>query len=362
MSKIITSLFVFAISFSLTANAQMNSIEVVSVEGEQGIDAVSIDAPTITPIAVPISAPVLQKDVSKMNIGDSDDMQARKRLEAEQVRAKVQLQNEIEIKRIERINKEESILFRDKVEDGIDMAKDKAELLRERAEEGDRAIGETIKNRIEVTKESAIRTITQIKNKVMYDRELTSEKARELINKAKEEREDFVSRSKVLKVELQDKRKIEQEELQNKIQLLKDEKKREVVVRIDNNLNNLSSRFTEKWSETLDKLDEWTIKIIDKIAVESANGKDVTNANATINEAKSAMLSARTAIESQLEKTYPVAITTEENLKSDVSAVRTRLNTDLKSIKDSIQEAHKSVVNALVEFNKIIKSVEIDNN
>lgn len=324
----------------LTVNAQMNGIGATAVENKPVIDSAQLNN-----VAIPIAQ---QKKIEVRELKrDIQDINS-----VEQLKNKVETTNTEQIKAQAKVEAKAKLL-EDKARSTSSGQAHSAGLGQVEGEK--QTFREVIKSKIEATKENVIRTASQIKSKAMSNQRLTSEKAREVIQKAQEERAIFKSKVMTLKVEIQDRRKVEKEELQNKVQFLKNQKKREAVMRIDNSLNNLNSRFVEKWSEALNKLDEWTIKIIDKIAVESANDKDVSGANKAIDDAKAVMLSARTAIENQLGKTYPIAITTEDNLKSDVSAVRIRLNTDLKSIKDSIQEAHKSVVNALVEFNKIIK-------
>jgi len=168
------------------------------------------------------------------------------------------------------------------------------------------------------------------------------------------QREEFKVRVEALKQDFTAKRVEQKTELKAQLQVVKDEKKKEIVERVDNNLNELNKRMVEKWSKALVDMDGWLARMANKVGEQAAAGKDVTSVNAAIESAKIAIASAKAAVETQTAKTYPIVVSSEESLKSDVAAVRTMLNEDLKSVRDLAQSAHKSIVNVLTEFNKLL--------
>ncbi len=296
MNKIIISLAVIAASFGLVANAQM----------QDGNSNIQVKGVTVSPVQ--------ERD---------DLLKATKGQESKYQDLLKQTQNT------------------------------EAKQLRTQVKETVQGLKTELKNEIKTGQEKMVETRRQIRNEVATGQKAISEIARETVEKMKTEREAFKVRVEALKEEFQAKRKVEKEQLKNRLQILKDEKKKAIVQRVDENFNQLNSKFAEKWSKTLVNLDEWLAKIAENSNIEAEKGKDVTGVNTAIESAKAAIASAKTVIEEQAKKTYSITIITEANLKFDVSAARTGLNNDLKVVRDLVQEANKSVVSAFTEFNKI---------
>lgn len=179
----------------------------------------------------------------------------------------------------------------------------------------------------------------------------TSEAVKEAVKKMQEERSAFKVRVEASKKEAQENRIQAKEALKTKLQGIKDEKKKAAVQRLEDNMSKLNSNFIEKWTKNLTNFDDYLAKLVEK--ANTFTGKDLTAFNNAIESAKASIVSARTALEAQAKKVYAITVSTEENLKLDVSSVREMLNNDLKIVKDLVQAAHSETVNALTEFNKV---------
>jgi len=189
---------------------------------------------------------------------------------------------------------------------------------------------------------------------IAYPKLATSSRAaKEALNMVKAEREAFQKKMEALKSEFKVKRDQEKAALKTKLQDIKDEAKKVTVQKLDENINKVSSNFVEKFTKNLTDFDTYLSKLVNKASATSTAAKDMTAFNVAVESAKVAIVSARTAVEAQAKQTYSIAISTEANLKSDISSVKNTLNADLKSVRDLVQAAHLATVKALNEFNKI---------
>ncbi len=181
----------------------------------------------------------------------------------------------------------------------------------------------------------------------------TSEALKQAREQIRIEKDAFKSKMETLKAEVKTKRDQERTALKNKLNEIKDSAKKAAVQRLDENINKLNSNFVEKWTKNLSDFDTNLSRLIDRASTTSATTTDLTAFTAAVDAARAAIASARTALQAQAQKTYSLAVSTEANLKVDVSAVRESLNWDLKAVKDLVQNAHLSLVKVLTEFNKI---------
>jgi D-mannonate dehydratase len=140
--------------------------------------------------------------------------------------------------------------------------------------------------------------------------------------------------------------------LQAKLQVVKDANKKAVVEKLYNNINDLNSNFVNAWTKNLSDLSSYVSALVSKASTASTTA-DLTAFNNAVTSANAAIAAAQTALTAQAAKTYTITVSTEANLKTDVSSVRNRLNGDLKSLRDLMQSAHSAVVKVLNEFNKI---------
>ncbi|MDP3999654.1 MAG: hypothetical protein Q8P76_03635 [bacterium] len=166
-------------------------------------------------------------------------------------------------------------------------------------------------------------------------------------------REDFKVRLESAKDQFETRRKAEQAELKVRLEKIKDVKKKEVVERLDNRFTELNQKLTNHWLAMVTRIENALTKVSARADKAATRGADVTVVRTTVEKAKTAIAAARVALQAQLAKTYPINVTTEDQLRSVVSEVRNTLNKDLKAVKELVQTAHKAVV----EANRLLKGV-----
>lgn len=160
-------------------------------------------------------------------------------------------------------------------------------------------------------------------------------------------RSDFQSKLQTLNQQFQAKRKAEQADLQARLQKIKDVKKQETVQRLDSRFTEINQKMSNHWLDVLNRLDDLLNRISSRADKAQANGQDVIAVRTAITKAKAAIDSARTAVQAQLVKTYPIQFGNDSQLKGGVSDARNALNNDLKSVRDLVQAARQAVVDAL---------------
>lgn len=237
-------------------------------------------------------------------------------------------------------------------EPGTGVGTTSAEPLRTQLRENNEGVRTELKNTIEAEREKVAEVRNEVRNQVASGSSSSSDAIRATVQKMQEERDSFRVRVESLKQEAKTKMTQERESLKVKLQVVKDEAKKATVQKLDENINNLNSNFVEKFTKNLTDFDTYLTKLVDKASATSTT-KDLTTFVGAVESAKAAVASAKTAVEAQAKKVYTITVSTEANLKSDVSSVRQLLNNDLKSVRDLVQAAHSATVIALTEFNKI---------
>ena len=152
--------------------------------------------------------------------------------------------------------------------------------------------------------------------------------------------------------------KTEREQFKERLQELRDEKKREVVARIDQNMEKHNEKWVEHWNKVLSRLSEILAKIKTRTDKAAAEGQDVTAASAAIAAADAAIAAAQSAIDTQAGKTYVIEITDEEHLGENVSGAVRTFKSDVKAVVEKVQAARKAVHNAFKALKVIIKPEE----
>lgn len=187
--------------------------------------------------------------------------------------------------------------------------------------------------------------------------------AKEAIMRAAQERKDaflkaqeeFKNRVEAKRIEVKEKIEAVKEQFKERLAKIKDERKKQIVEKLDTRFTEINSKLTKHWEDNLNRLQDLLDKVGSRADKAAVNNVDVSATRAAIASAETAIANARKAVEAQVAKTYPITISTENKLKSDVSSVRTLLNNDLKVVKDAVQAAHKAVVSALVSLKAIPK-------
>lgn len=202
-----------------------------------------------------------------------------------------------------------------------------------------------------IEKKDAMRTAVTERKDAMKDATAEKRKATEAAAMQRKEamekaRIDFKQKVDAAKEEFQKKREASKTELKARLEKVKDEKKKAAVERLDNRFTEINAKMTNHWLNALTRLEELLNKVSSRADKATEKGTDVSVVRTAVEKAKTEIASARTALEAQLKKTYPIQVTDETKLKSAVSTTREALNKDLKAVKEAVQKAHKAVVEA----------------
>lgn len=158
------------------------------------------------------------------------------------------------------------------------------------------------------------------------------------------------SKAATFRQKLEDKRvKIasHEAEIKAKIQKFKDKQKAEIATRVNTNLNKINQNQTGQMLRNLDLMSQLLDKLAQRVASNSPDIKDPAAANQAIADARTAIDTARTAVEAQAQKDYTIAVTTETKIKLDAQAKRDQLHTDIKTVRQLVIDAKQTVSNAV---------------
>lgn len=140
-------------------------------------------------------------------------------------------------------------------------------------------------------------------------------------------------------------------ELKDKISKLRDEKKKQIATRLDQQMARLNARWTDHFNNILNRLSEILSKVELRTSKAETSGKDVAAVKTAIQNAKTAIVTARAAVEAQAKKTYTATFSSEKELGAAFKAVKEQLKTDLfglrdgamKSAREAVQDAHQAL-------------------
>lgn len=144
------------------------------------------------------------------------------------------------------------------------------------------------------------------------------------------------------------------EEFRARLSTIRDAKKKAIVERIDQRMVEINANRTAIMLRHLTKIEEILARIETRVNDLSTSGKDVATIRTAITTARAAITTARTAVNAQAAKNYAIDITTEANLGSAVSSVRTAFAKDLQTAHQSVVTARKSVRDVLTALAKVI--------
>lgn len=149
------------------------------------------------------------------------------------------------------------------------------------------------------------------------------------------------------------------DELKTKISAVKDEAKKKILEKVYNNINALNERLTKHYVNILNRIEVVLKKIETRAQIAKENGRNVVGVETAITTAKNAILTSRTAIDAQTQKTYELQITTENALRNNVGVARKLLQSDLTKVRQTVAAAHQAVKNAAVKLAQIAKVDEL---
>lgn len=180
------------------------------------------------------------------------------------------------------------------------------------------------------------------------------EKKETLMDKKAEVREVRTEKRQAVKAEIEAKREAMKEKmaqkkdaLKAKLDAFKDKKRAESASRVSENLNKINTNRTDHFSKFLEKARAVLTKLETRVAKANADGKDTTQAQVAIDQAKATLASADSAVASQAGKDYTLAVTDETKVKAEAKGTRDGLHTDLQAIRKQVVNAKQAIANAI---------------
>lgn len=200
-------------------------------------------------------------------------------------------------------------------------------------------------------------------NKLMEKRKLlkTASSSEDRLNILKEIRETRADRSEQIQEirkegqdEMRDIRKAaiakmetERKALREKLSKIKDEAKKALVERMNSRFSEIQDRIIASFTVILDRLEDVVDKVQDRVDTAIAGGKNVGDAQKSLDEARNLITKARDMLKAVAAQTYPIAVTTEDKLGASVSGSRNQFHSDLSAVRDVVRDARKAVQDAI---------------
>ena len=220
-------------------------------------------------------------------------------------------------------------------------------VLAEESNTGSRGVRENIREKRQEIKTNVQEKRQEVRATVHETREEIKTRTREATEAFKKEteqrKEELKTRVEQKREELKTKVETKREELKQRLDKIKDERKKQVVERIDGQMDALNDRLLKHYLNVLDKLSDVLVKISTRTDKAEERGVDVAAVRTAVDAANSAIVAARSAIETQSGKTYTIQISTEEGLKNDVGKARQALHKDLTAVRLVVKAAHEAV-------------------
>lgn len=139
---------------------------------------------------------------------------------------------------------------------------------------------------------------------------------------------------------------------------MRDARKKLVVERVQERLNNVNERRTEHFLNVLERLSTILDKIESRTEKAKTEGKEVAAIESAITSARTAILTAQSAVGAQKAKTYEITVTDDRTAKGEVEATVKQLHADLKSVYDTVVAARQAVHNVFGQIKTVVDSTE----
>ena len=157
-------------------------------------------------------------------------------------------------------------------------------------------------------------------------------------------------------------KKNKMEERKANIQAKLNERKTKIIEKLQAKFSNINERRTNQILTHLDRLG----KILDKIQARAVkvktNGKDTTSVDALITTARTAIATAKSAVEEQQDKTYQITVTSETQARNEVGQTSKLLQTDLQTTRNLVKAAKDAVQNAAKQLRTIVGEEKVKAN
>jgi len=146
----------------------------------------------------------------------------------------------------------------------------------------------------------------------------TPSQRRETVTQQVEETNtNIIERRENLRQEMQQRR----EDFADRVAEIKDTRRQALVERIDEKVNDLNERHSEKLEDALTRMQTVLDSIETKAASIEADGGDATDLEADIVAAQEAIDSATASVEAQMEYVYAMDLSDDEGIKSSAQEV-----------------------------------------
>lgn len=211
-----------------------------------------------------------------------------------------------------------------------------------------------IKNLNKYIQITAIAGVLLLSTGFIYAKASTLDELREEARmRAQEAREKI----ETLREQAQNRVQAIRENVKQRISQIRDQRKRAAAEKINNQFDRINTVWTDHFTNVLDRLDAILQKVKSRTQKAEDNGQDVSVVNTTIQNAESKIVTARSAVTAQAQKTYlvdvsAVASNDQNNLVSqfreEFKAMRDQLFNDLTLLRDgAMKDARSAVQNAL---------------
>ncbi|MBM3257155.1 MAG: hypothetical protein FJY98_02390 [Candidatus Liptonbacteria bacterium] len=148
--------------------------------------------------------------------------------------------------------------------------------------------------------------------------------------------------------ELKSKMMMEKDNLKKRVMQFKDERKKQAAESLYDRLHKVNETWTDHFGEVLDKYAAILGRVNDRKAT-SSNSDVIARVDAAVRNASSAIVTARTAVETQAKKTYPVTVTSETNAKAAFQTAHAALKKDLFALRDGVMRNARQAVHQAIQ-------------
>ena len=132
-----------------------------------------------------------------------------------------------------------------------------------------------------------------------------------------------------------------------RLQQFKDKQKAQIAERVNTNLNKINQNQTTQMLKNLDTFSSILDKLNERINSNLPDIKDPAGAKAASDTARSAIDSAKSAVQTQAQKDYTITITTETKVGADAKAKRDQLHKDILAVRKQVIDARQKVSDAI---------------
>lgn len=175
----------------------------------------------------------------------------------------------------------------------------------------------------------------------------TTDIVRDSLSDTREERDAIREEFRARRAEAEENLVARRAEFQERLQEIRNERKQQILERLAANQERINSRWVEHLNNTLARLSELLAKVDSRAQAAEANGADVSDVVAAIEEAEGAIVAAQAAVDEQAGKVYVPEFDSETTLGADVRAGLASMREDLRATMDEVKAARAEVVDAI---------------